>query len=385
MYSEIDSMYKSTSELNDVMKSSLFNTIDTNSEPIKFESTKTNISVIQNTSERMETLYHKLFSICKDCLTEIKHTILEAADIEHDPRKKNNGENPNPNKNSTNQNISEHKVTQDKISEIIQKTEVISHKITQKNVEILPKDTKVPTKENTPTKNEEGKVTMINEKLEKLKNLKEKKEQMLNQKAVKFEDSSIMKMNRKNPNQTEIDPSDSVLNEGVQIRIPQSNICEVNKPATDINNNYKLYTSDDDDDFQGDSQIILHFDDFGTNEHDERKEQEIDENLMRLVGKYNKEKVTTNHIGEEHEKTLNDTVVETGNSFMKSHRRSRSQVIQKQLYTYSIKPHDLSEKESPKFDKVEQMKENPKVENRNRNNTIKENKDKNVNNRCIIY
>ena len=38
------------------------------------------------------------------------------------------------------------------------------------------------------------------------------------------------------------------------------------------------------------------------------------------------------------EKTLNDTVIETGNSFMKNHRRSRSQVIQKQLYTYSIKP-----------------------------------------------
>ena len=131
---------------------------------------------------------------------------------------------------------------------------------------------------------------------------------------------------------TEIDPSE--MNENViQIQIPQSNICEVNKPVTNNNNNFKIYNSEvEENTFQGDSQIILHFDDFNL----DFEEEKLNEDLKNSIEKNEQE----NPIEKDEiiEKTLNDTVIETGNSFMKNHKRSRSLVIQKQLYTYSIKP-----------------------------------------------
>ena len=343
IYKEIEMIYNGSSELNESLKANMFNTIDENNDDVKFESTKMNLNSINNSSERIENLYIKLFGICKDCLAEIKTIILES-DQDHEKNEFNNKNLYNINKlNLLNKNdfCSENKeasielkkndfCSENKEASIEIKPIKICNNL-DTNYEIKPKiDNLIKVNSNLSNnnlvmnkndKNENDRNKLIYEKLEMLKNLKEKKEQLLNQKSVKF-DESVIKVNKtiRNTNLTEIDPSESILNENAQIKIPTSNICEVNKPTTN-NNNYKIYRSEEEHSYKNDSQIILNFDDFQINDEiDENKENEnIDEQ-------------------EENEKSINETVMETGNSFIKNHKRSRSQVIQKQLYTYSVKP-----------------------------------------------
>ena len=147
---------------------------------------------------------------------------------------------------------------------------------------------------------------------------------MNSQRTVKFDETGSKNTTKtlKNANMTEIDPSE--INENVlEIYIPQSNICEVNKPVTN-NNNYRLYTSEEQDSFKfnPDSQVILHLD----NDSDLMNSPK---NLLKNDNLVNEEII---------EKSLNETILDTGNSFMKNHRRSRSSIIEKQVYTYSIKP-----------------------------------------------
>ena len=327
IYKEIEMIYNGSSELNESLKANMFSTIDDNNDVIKFESTKLNLKSINTSSERIENLYIKLFGICKDCLAEIKTIILDSDQEIEKKEFKDININKNNIKNLKNNECS----TENKESSIEIKP-IIYNKNQDSNYEIGAKSNNLNYIKSNMTnnnlvlnkndKNENDKKNLIFEKLEMLKNLKEKKEQMMNQKAVKFEES-LLKVNKtiRNANLTEIDPSESILNENIQIKIPASNICEVNKPTTN-NNNYKIYKSEDDNSFKGDSQIILNFDDFQVND-------EIDENIE------NEENIEEQ---EENEITINETVMETGNSFIKNHKRSRSQVIQKQLYTYSVKP-----------------------------------------------
>jgi hypothetical protein len=366
-YNEIDGIYKGSSELNDSVRNNLFSTIEISNESIRFESTRVNIESINESSDRMESLYHKLFNICKDCLIEIKSIIFENLDenssqqgnsavnkqISEDfnPVKKEDGNIGNIIKNnvlkntkastSNKENTAVNRSKEMNIQKPVEETKKVEKfKSADKLKTELPKKNEIKSAEklkisniniNEENKKREEKVRsddknkLINEKLEMLKHLKEKKEQILNQKSVKFdENTKIINKTGRFGNNTEIDPSE--LNENViTIQIPQSNICEVNKPVTD-NNNFKVYTSEEEDGtFQGDSEIILHFDDFDV-------EGDVSREIIKSSLKNHKE------LDENIEKTLNDTVIETGNSFMKNHKRSRSQVIQKQLYTYTVKP-----------------------------------------------
>ena len=329
----------------------MYSTLEISNESIRFESTRVNLESINQTADKMECLYHKLFNVCKDCMTEIKTIIFESYDNEI---YKNNNSNINQDTYA--------KVSSNEINPKIKKEEKFNEELKNKEETQYENNTKINySKSKTfsetykkeiakfeikstekPTENvvkfennSEEKNKMINDKLEMLKNLKEKKEQILGNfgKTVKFdENTKMINKTMKNGNMTEIDPSE--INENViQIQIPQSNICEVNKPVS--NNNYKQYTSEAEENiFPGDSQIILHFDDYNNDFEDEKApdlKSEIEKNIQDYP-------LIQHEMEDNIEKTLNDTVIETGNSFMKNHRRSRSQVIQKQLYTYSIKP-----------------------------------------------
>ena len=350
-YSEIDCIYKGSSDLNETVKNNMYSTLEISNESIRFESTRVNLESINQTADKMECLYHKLFNVCKDCMTEIKTIIFESYDNEI---YKNNNSNINQDTYA--------KVSSNEINPKIKKEEKFNEELKNKEETQYENNTKINySKSKTfsetykkeiakfeikstekPTENvvkfennSEEKNKMINDKLEMLKNLKEKKEQILGNfgKTVKFdENTKMINKTMKNGNMTEIDPSE--INENViQIQIPQSNICEVNKPVS--NNNYKQYTSEAEENiFPGDSQIILHFDDYNNDFEDEKApdlKSEIEKNIQDYP-------LIQHEMEDNIEKTLNDTVIETGNSFMKNHRRSRSQVIQKQLYTYSIKP-----------------------------------------------
>lgn len=375
-YKEIDGIVKNCNDLNESIKNNIFSTFENTNESIKFESTRVNIESIIQTSDHMENLYHKLFNVCKDCLTEIKTLIFESLDdckIENKNDYNSNIDNNNPilkqnndeifksrneefnikssmvkNKNLINKGNNE--TNSKKVKEPIDRTKFDSNmiipeeksktaeKIKKKKVEIKTTDKeKIDNHNNDKLKNvddpnkPEDKNKMINEKLEMLKHLKEKKEQILNQKTVKFdENTKIINKTGRIGNNTEIDPSE--LNENVlTIQIPQSNIYEVNKPVTD-NNNFKLYTSEEDDNtFQGDSEILLHFDDLNMNNYEEEKEI-----IKNSLEHSHEEEIKV--VDENLEKTLNDTIIETGNSFIKNHKRSKSHTIQKQLFTYAIKP-----------------------------------------------
>ena len=313
-FKEIEGIYTGSVSLNERVKSTMFSTIENNNEYYTYESTKQNINQINTSSERVILLYKKLFDICGECLNSIKTIILDSADnkenqdndgrVEKDVKYAKQNVKQEENKNFIKENFNIEKLF---IENIIKNN---LSKNEEKN------EIKSAIKNNLSDKKK-----LINEKIEKLKCLKERKEQILNQKAVKFEESIVKsshKLPRTNTNQTEIDPSESILNENALVKIPASNICEVNKP-TNENNNYKLYTEEDS--FQGDSQIILNFGDFN---NDLKKENNID---------FEKEFFVENI-----EKTINDTIIETGNSYIRSHRRSRSQLIQKQLSSYSVKP-----------------------------------------------
>jgi hypothetical protein len=376
-YKEIDGIVKNCSDLNDSIKNNIFNTFENTNESIKFESTRVNIESIIQTSDHMENLYHKLFNVCKDCLTEIKTLIFESLeeckidnkteynsnsnidnnksilkqnndDIAKSRNEEFNGKSSLV-KNKNLMNKGNNEPTGIKFQETHEKTKIdtnliipeekckTAEKIKKKKVEIKTVDKKKADNvnsdkiKNDDQNKQEDKNKMITEKLEMLKHLKEKKEQILNQKTVRFdENTKIINKTGRIGNNTEIDPSE--LNENVlTIQIPQSNICEVNKPVTD-NNNFKLYTSEEDDNtFQGDSEILLHFDDLNMN--NEEEEKEIIKNSLEHTNE-NEIKVLDENL----EKTLNDTIIETGNSFMKNHKRSKSHTIQKQLFTYAIKP-----------------------------------------------
>lgn len=150
------------------------------------------------------------------------------------------------------------------------------------------------------------KSSLINEKLEMLRNLREKKDQILYENQTHNE--NIMKkikntrtIKAKDKTMTEIDPSDSYLNENVVVNyLPTSNINNVNKPS-EQNLPYKKCTEE----LEG-----IEFELKG-NSHDE---SEIIFNLDEI----NEDQ------GIEIIKQSNDTILQTCNDFMKSHKRSKS-------------------------------------------------------------
>ena len=352
LYKDIDSIYKGSCDLNESAKNNfMYSSVEAVfSENIKFESTRANIDSINLIANKMESLYIKLFQICKDCLSEINTIIFESFDNDNENSRSNSNNMfskvSNEDINKYNSEDRYNKKLDINIETIIQNnvlknkkssSQIINQALNlKKNVyddryksaEKAKIDLKFGLEEEKISEernNSDKKNKLIQEKLETLKNLKQKKEQIMNsQRTVKFDETGSKNTTKtlKNANMTEIDPSE--INENVlEIYIPQSNICEVNKPVTN-NNNYRLYTSEEQDSFKfnPDSQVILHLD----NDSDLMNSPK---NLLKNDNLVNEEII---------EKSLNETILDTGNSFMKNHRRSRSSIIEKQVYTYSIKP-----------------------------------------------
>jgi len=300
------------------------------------------LDYININADKSEKQFKSLFDKCKDSLKDITELILKSTSMQHFSENINiNNEptrNKNPNENivindcqleeeltrrvhyfqNNQQNNSNNKeeplnttvkdeTIQPSKEEVVLNDKGLDNKSNIENIiknNIIKASNKIQIQQQLPNDNNTN-TLLINEKLEKLKHLKAKKEQILN------------KNRRKNTGLTaDIDPSDSCFNENVEIRIPSSNMV-VNKP-TNENNNFKLYTDEDEIDFEEDSQIILHFDKFNEKMNMEGDIENDQENKI--------------------DKAINDTIIEEGNSFLKAHKRSRSQIIQKQTFSYAVKP-----------------------------------------------
>ncbi len=158
---------------------------------------------------------------------------------------------------------------------------------------------------NTAFTSVKDKNSLINEKLEMLRNLREKKDQILhenlthNQNKKKNTKTRLIKV--KDKTLTELDPSDSYLNENVVVNnLPTSNINNVNKPS-EQNLQYKKCTEEIEaieleakGNSQNESEIIFNLDDC------------IEQEAIEPI------------------KHSNDTILQTSNDFMKSHKRSKS-------------------------------------------------------------
>jgi hypothetical protein len=151
----------------------------------------------------------------------------------------------------------------------------------------------------------------INDKIEKLRILKEKKEQLLNRFSLNensdnlLKDTVLLKIQRRNTILSEIE--DNCFNENVFIKIPRSTYMEVKKP-TDGLNNIKHYKPEVECFFNDDSHILINFDSL-------KNQYEIDiQNMEKeLLIK------ETDH--------YNDTVLDISNAIIKNHKRSKSHLI----------------------------------------------------------
>lgn len=224
-------------------------------------------------------IYKELFDKCKDCLKDVKNYLFETV--------KKGPDQLNLNIERSRKSKSDKRVSAQ-----------------QYDLENYTKNTIENMKEFTQNEKEEA----IKEKLEKLKILKEKKEQILSSKNTKLD--SVKKNLFDKMNFSEIDPSESILNENVMINLPQSKIGEVNKPGNDPITIFKLSTGIDENSFQDDSQIILNFDSI----KEKKRYREINCN----------EKINI-------DKTVHDSIILSSRTINKYHKRSKSDCIKKQL------------------------------------------------------
>jgi hypothetical protein len=189
-------------------------------------------------------------------------------------------------------------------------------------------DLQTPKKDvnNTPTTSSNSggkdKNSMINEKLEMLRHLKEKKDQILNenqnQKGKRnTRHNRTIKIKNIDGTMTEIDViNESCLNENVVVNfLPTSNINNVNKPSEQNLQYKKVFEEFDEEEAEeiedkvnsmDESEMIINFDDCID-----------DEPLQETV------------------KVPNDTVLQTCNDFMKSHKRSKSHLNGNPIVTAS--------------------------------------------------
>jgi hypothetical protein len=157
--------------------------------------------------------------------------------------------------------------------------------------------------------------SLINEKLEMLRNLREKKDQIIyenqNHNKNKKLNTKTKPFKLKDKTLTELDPSDSYLNENVVVNnLPTSNINNVNKPS-EQNLQYRKCTEDLEDpememkgNSQNESEIIFNLDDYN-------------------------EAPAIDPI-----KQNNDTILQTSNDFMKSHKRSKSHFLSQAISSH---------------------------------------------------
>jgi hypothetical protein len=269
---EIEGIYKSCLELRDDIRTTINEHDEEELEEAYFNSTKQNIEQINTSSDKTIEIYKELFDKCKDCLKEIKNCLFET--ISNGPNNLNLIESSK--KSLSDKRVSNHSMILDNYSKT--------------NLEIV--------RESFPSLRKEE---AIIDKLEKLKLLKEKKEQILSSKNMKLD--SVKKNLFDKINCTEIDQSESVFNENVLIKLPQSKIGEVNKPGNDPITIFKLSTGIDENSFQDDSQIILNFDTI------KEKKIFIEMNCQENINI---------------DKTMHDSIILSSLNINKFHKRSKS-------------------------------------------------------------
>lgn len=281
---DLENIYSSCGEI----KEQIFkNTLESHEslEESPYEATRKNISEIERNSEIVLELYKRLFDRCNNSIFEIKNLLMEEVSDELQD-------------NDQRIFVFEHK----KSASIDLNKEYLSNKPAKKEVKSASTHT-------LPIKTEEN---GLKEKLEKLQQLKIKKEQMAIQKEVfhpKLEDLiASSPFIRKGTAMTDGDTNESILNENILINMPQYKDCIVNKPTDP--GNFKLYSDEDSISFRDDSQILINFNNL------KDKYDVLDDSAF--------------------EKTLNDTIMETYQALARKHTRSRSQIIKKQAGSYVV-------------------------------------------------
>jgi len=284
---EIEGIYKSCLELRDDIRSTIneYDEEELELEDVYFNSTKQNIEQINTSSDKTMEIYTELFDKCKDCLKDIRHYLFETI---------------NCGPNNINMSLGSSKKCKSDKRVSVQSLCIENYSKTTQEMMIencLPNE----------------KDDVIKEKLEKLKLLKEKKEQILSSKNSKLD--SVKKNLFDKINISEIDQSESILNENVLIKLPPSKIGEVNKPGNEPITIFKLSTGIDENSFQDDSQIILNFDTI------KEKKKLIEMNCHENINI---------------DKTIHDSVILSSVTINKFHKRSKSDSIKKQINPNNI-------------------------------------------------
>ena len=284
---DIENIQKGCFDLRELIRSNTDEMLD-NEMPIQNNTTKNSVNQIIQNSEKVIELYNKLFQICLDSLNDI-------STIANDLGEKDT----NIYKSSFTFNNDERKAIKDSFSKelVCKGTNIIEEKL-------------LPHKKDAVIQNKD-KEESIKDKIEKLRILKEKKEQLLNRFSLNetsdnlLKDTVLLKIQRRNTILSEIE--DNSFNENVFIKIPRSTFMEVKKP-TDGLNNIKLYKPEVECFFNNDSHILINFDSL-------KNQYEIDiQNMEKeLLIK------ETDH--------YNDTVLDISNAIIKNHKRSKSHLI----------------------------------------------------------
>jgi hypothetical protein len=280
---DVDSIYRSCCDI----KEQIFKKIDSEEsfDEMTDEKTLRNVEEITKSSDFIMELYIRLFQKCNFCFFDIKNQMTELGEEECDNRVF----------------IFKHKKS-------ISSADIIKGSMSGNNVQNDYNENKEMIKK-------KDDLDGLKQKMEQLKILKQKKAQLLIKPEMKPIAEKMLstpyQLKRKGTNFTEGDNSESILNEDILINMPQSTIGEVNKPKDPTG--FRPYNEDEDLSFRDDSQIIINFN-----------------NL-----KYKNKHFLEFNEDSEFEKTVNDTVMDT-NSVVKSHRRSRSQIIKKQAGSYII-------------------------------------------------
>jgi hypothetical protein len=291
---DIEGIYRSCLELRDDIRSTINEYDEKELEDVYSYSTRQNIELINTSSDKTMEIFTGLFDRCKDCLKDIKYYLFET--INDGPY------NINLNSGSSKKCKSDKRVS-------LQCFDIENYSKTTQEMMI----------ENCHSQDKDD---VIKEKLEKLKLLKEKKEQILSSKNFKLD---LVKKNLFDKiNISEIDQSESILNENILINLPPSKIGEVNKPGNEPITIFKLSTGIDENSFQDDSQIILNFDTI--------KEKKI------LIEMNCQENINI-------DKTIHDSTILSRVNINKFHKRSKSDSMKKQINPNNIQKYNFTNTE----------------------------------------
>lgn len=297
----VENIYNGCFDLKEMIRSSIDDSGDNEIQTIHFQSTKISVNQIIQKSEKVVELYNKLFLMCFDSFAEIKANAKYSRDIE-----------PLYTKNFT---FNENKDTCLLGKDLL-------------NINSINQDENGLKSNANDLLNNNDKETSIKEKIEKLRMLKEKKHQMLNQissitdetKKIKRKTTIIsenhdnidtfkLRLPRRNSIFSEIETPDNILNENVFIKIPRSTYWRVKKPTDEINN-IKFYKGEDEYSLHDYSHILINFDSL---------KNQYEEDIEKMEKVIKDDETNMN-------KSMNDTILDTRNYIIKNPKRSKSQI-----------------------------------------------------------